>query len=187
MNSVSTQGSRRLVRGFFLRAANATLAVSLLALGACSWAPPVVHEETPRLEVPSADALSNRAPQSVRDQVLLTARRMIGVDYRYGGASPATGFDCSGLVYYAHRAQGIALPRTARAQYEVARPVNRSDLRPGDLMFFRTGGKGISHVGFYLGPGRFLHAPGTGKKVSVGDYRIAYWRARFAGAGRINY
>ncbi len=126
-------------------------------------------------------------PQSLRDDVLSTARQMIGVNYRFGGASPDTGFDCSGLIYYAHRAQGISLPRTASAQYEFAHPVTRNDMRPGDLMFFRTSGKRISHVGFYLGPGRFLHAPGTGKKVSVADYRNSYWRSRFAGAGRINY
>ncbi|MBT8422211.1 MAG: C40 family peptidase, partial [Gammaproteobacteria bacterium] len=98
--------------------------------------------------------------------MLLTARKMIGVDYAYGGHSPDTGFDCSGLVYYAHKVNGIQVPRTAAAQFRFADPVPRDALRPGDLMFFRTSGRKISHVGIYLGPGHFLHAPGTGKHVT---------------------
>ncbi len=112
---------------------------------------------------------------------------MLGVPYRYGGHSPRDGFDCSGLVFYAHRRNGIEVPRTAQAQFEFSSRVRREQLRPGDLLFFRTSGKRISHVGFYLGPGRFLHAPGTGKQVSIADYRTTYWRSRFAGAGRVRH
>lgn len=160
-----------------------TLVLLGLAMSGCSWAPPQPEAGTSVVVAPTpAHSTSARAEAN---PVLTTARLMIGVHYTYGGHSPATGFDCSGLVYYAHKTHGISLPRTARAQYGFADSIPREALRPGDLMFFRTSGRRVSHVGLYLGPGRFLHAPGSGKHVTVADYRSTYWRARFAGAGRI--
>lgn len=156
------------------------------ALAGCSWAPPVQESRTGQIiTAPANPSGVQRGPHGETSPVLLTARKMIGVDYAYGGHSPDTGFDCSGLVYYAHKVNGIQVPRTAAAQFRFADPVPRDALRPGDLMFFRTSGRKISHVGIYLGPGRFLHAPGTGKHVTVADHRSTYWRARFAGAGRV--
>lgn len=160
----------------------------LLGLGACSWSPPggdQSHQSSVPINTPEPVTRTQRHPEGDYSPVLLTARRMLGTPYQYGGHTPDQGFDCSGLVYFAHRSHGLDVPRTARAQFDFAAPVSYGDMRPGDLMFFRTRGKQVSHVGFYLGPGRFLHAPGTGKQVSVADYRSTYWRARFAGAGRI--
>lgn len=157
-----------------------------VALGGCSWAPPLPESTTGTTIAPArAPTTGDGYERYENNPVLLTARQMIGVNYAYGGHAPDTGFDCSGLVYYAHKTHGINLPRTAKAQYAFADPVNRDALRPGDLMFFRTSGKRISHVGLYLGPGRLLHAPSSGKQVTVADYRTTYWRARYAGAGRI--
>ncbi len=157
-----------------------------ISLGACSWAPPQAdHTGASRVDSVPASGPGQSARKASNNPVLLTARQMIGINYSYGGHSPDTGFDCSGLVYYAHRANGIDVPRTARALYDFSQPVDRDELRPGDLMFFRTSGKRVSHVGFYMGPGRLLHAPSTGKQVTVADYRTTYWRARYAGAGRV--
>lgn len=166
------------------------MSVTAALLTGCSWAPPAADGPTTTIIASRATSTVGTAergpgPSRATDPILLTARQMIGIDYAYGGHSPDTGFDCSGLVYYAHRAHGIDLPRTAQAQYGFANPVPREALRPGDLMFFRTSGKRVSHVGLYLGPGRFLHAPGSGKQVTVADYRSTYWRSRFVGAGRI--
>lgn len=154
--------------------------IAILLLGGCSWAPT-------QQEPLASPQIAKRSPAThTVNPVLQTARRMMGVPYRYGGQLPDTGFDCSGLVYYSHRVNGISVPRTARDQYRFATPVPRTQLRPGDLLFFRTSGKNVSHVGFYLGPKRFLHAPSSGKRVTVADYSTSYWRSRFAGAGRIS-
>jgi len=108
----------------------------------------------------------------------------MGTPYRYGGSDPREGFDCSGLVQYTHRQAGIAVPRTARAQYNASRPVSRRQLRPGDLVFFRIDGRRISHVGIYLGDGRFIHAPSSGQKVTTARLDDPYWRRHYSGAGR---
>ncbi len=119
-----------------------------------------------------------------RERILATAMDLLGTPYRYGGTSPREGFDCSGLVQYTHRRAGIEVPRTTRAQYNASRPVSRRQLRPGDLVFFRVDGRRISHVGIYLGDGRFIHAPSSGKKVSIARLDDPWWRKRYSGAGR---
>src|SRR5712691_3962141 len=90
------------------------------------------------------------------------ARTFIGVPYRWGGMSPRTGFDCSGFVAFVYRHFGVSLPHYTVAQYQRGRRVARGALRPGDLVFFA----GLSHVGLYVGGGRFVHAPHTGTRVS---------------------
>ena len=114
--------------------------------------------------------------------VVETARQMLGRPYRAGGDGPR-GFDCSGLVRYSYGRAGIALPRTSAAQYSAARPVARGALQPGDLLFFDINGQRASHVGIYVGDGRFVHAPSTGKRVSVESLDNPYWRRRIIGAG----
>lgn len=113
------------------------------------------------------------------------AQSMIGVRYKYGGRSPKTGFDCSGLVYYSHLQAGKNIPRTSQAQYRASKPVPRDRLKQGDLVFFRIEPNKISHVGIYLGKGRFVHAPSSGKKVTVGTMDNPYWKHRFVRGGRI--
>lgn len=107
------------------------------------------------------------------------------IRYRRGGREPSTGFDCSGFVRYVFR-QTVdeELPGDSASQFTVGAKVNRSDLKTGDLVFFRTRGKRISHVGIYLGEGRFIHSPSSGKRVSINRLDETYWARRFAGAKR---
>jgi len=115
--------------------------------------------------------------------VLEAAETRIGAPYRYGGSGPDA-FDCSGLVAYAHRQVGIAVPRTAAEQYSQATPVERRELRPGDLVFFRLAGRDVGHVGIYAGDDRFVHAPQSGGHVRLASLEDEWYRQRFAGAGR---
>lgn len=114
------------------------------------------------------------------------AREQIGLPYRYGGSDPHRGFDCSGLVSYVHAQEGIAVPRTAAAQYAAARKVDRDDLLPGDLVFFRLEPRNrqVTHVGVYIGQGRFVHAPQSGRDVGEARLDDPYYQERFAGSGR---
>ena len=144
------------------------LLLGLLLLAACA---PLQREAPPG---PSADP--GRA-------LLLAAESRIGTPYAYGGAGPDA-FDCSGLVTYAHRQLGINVPRTAAEQFAAATPVPRRDLRPGDLVFFRLDGRGVSHVGIYAGDNRFVHAPQSGGHVRVASLEDEWYRQRYAGAGR---
>lgn len=118
-------------------------------------------------------------------QVISVAKSMLGKPYHYGGLSPSTGFDCSGLVYFAHRRVGRTLPRTSYGQFKATKPVHRNGLKPGDLVFFRIKRNRISHVGIYLGDQRFIHAPSSGKSVNVASLDNPYWRKRFVRGGRV--
>jgi hypothetical protein len=109
------------------------------------------------------------------------AKRLVGVPYRYGGSTPRSGFDCSGFVSFVYRHFGIALPRTSYGQYGVGRSVPRRALRPGDLVFF----DGLGHVGMYVGAGRFIHAPSSGKRVQVSRLAESWYRSRYVGARRL--
>ncbi len=121
--------------------------------------------------------------RGLRERVVRTALGFMGKPYRWGGPSPETGFDCSGLTMAAYRLHGLALPRTAEKQFSVGRSVGARDLRDGDLVFFATsGGRAPSHVGLYLGQGRFIHAPGRGKVVRVDSLSERYYEQRFLGA-----
>jgi cell wall-associated NlpC family hydrolase len=110
----------------------------------------------------------------------------VGARYHYGGSSPDTGFDCSGLVIHVYeRAWGIELPRSTAEQRHIGHPVKRSELKPGDLVFYNTRKRPFSHVGIYLGDGDFVHAPRRGQRVRVESVDNPYWRARFSGARRL--
>ncbi len=122
---------------------------------------------------------------SPRETLTSLAHRLLDTRYRRGGREPSTGFDCSGFVRYVFR-HGLdaELPASSAAQFLDGRAIARADLREGDLVFFRTAGKHISHVGIYLGDGSFIHAPSSGKRVSLSRLDEAYWAKRFAGAKR---
>jgi len=115
------------------------------------------------------------------EDIVRTARQFLGVPYKNGGETPS-GFDCSGYVMYVYGLHGIRLPRAADAQYDYGRPVSIGNACPGDLLFFRTKGFGISHVAIYTGEGRFIHAPSSGKKISYASLDNSYWNRRYAGA-----
>jgi cell wall-associated NlpC family hydrolase len=112
------------------------------------------------------------------------ALKMVGKPYRYGGAAPS-GFDCSGLVVFGYRQAGAALPHSTERQRAMSHPVRRSSLRRGDLVFFDLEGKKNSHVGIYLGEGRFVHAPSSGKHVRTDALGAAYWKKHFSEARRL--
>lgn len=114
------------------------------------------------------------------------ALSLIGVDYRFGGNSPESGLDCSGLIRYVfQQATGISLPRSARDQARVGESIKRDDLQPGDLVFFNTRRFQFSHVGLYIGDNRFIHAPSSGGTVEVSNLDNRYWQKAFNGARRI--
>jgi cell wall-associated NlpC family hydrolase len=119
-------------------------------------------------------------------ELALQALAFVGIRYKYGGSSPDTGFDCSGLVrYVASQALGLMLPRDSRALSAVGAQVRSEDLQPGDLVFFNTLRKSFSHVGIYVGDRRFIHAPASGGSVELVDMREPYWHSRYDGARRL--
>ena len=123
-------------------------------------------------------------PAAIGDEIALRAISLLGAPYIYGGSGPSA-FDCSGLVRFVHDQLGIAVPRTAAEQYSAAKPVDLRGLEPGDLLFFRTRGRRVSHVAIYTGEGRFIHAPQTGRPVEFRELDDEYYRQRLAGAGRL--
>ncbi|MEB3097158.1 C40 family peptidase [Achromobacter sp. D10] len=123
---------------------------------------------------------------TLRDRVVQAGLEAVGTPYSWGG-DDAEGFDCSGLVLYVFREiAGLELPRTARAQRTAGESVgDKKELRPGDLVFFATRGRGVtSHVGIYIGQNKFVHAPRRGTKVRVDEMKNPYWNKRYVGARR---
>ena len=122
----------------------------------------------------------------IHASLVALAMELRDIRYRRGGRNPESGFDCSGFVSYVFlHSIGLTLPATSAAQFVSGIKVARSDMRSGDLVFFRTSGKKrISHVGIYLDDGRFIHAPSSGKVVRIDSLDETYWAKRFAGAKR---
>lgn len=146
-------------------------------------APVAVPAATPAT-LPAAVAPAPHRAQ--RSEALLQALMALGVDYKYGGKTPVSGFDCSGLVAHVYRqAWGISLPPTVKGQSQAGWPVKLLELQPGDLVFYDTQKRPYSHVGIYLGDGKFVHSPRTGAQVRVESIKAAYWAQRFNGARRI--
>jgi cell wall-associated NlpC family hydrolase len=125
-----------------------------------------------------------RDGSEVRGSIAELALSMVGVQYRYGGADPDEGFDCSGLVYYAYASNGHIVPRTSRAQFDAARKIPLADAAEGDLLFFQDQDN-LSHVGLYLGDGRFVHAPSSGDTVRVARVDTPYYRRNLVAVGRL--
>ena len=133
-----------------------------------------------------ADGIAGRqtARSLKASKVLQLARQFQGVPYVWGGTSPS-GFDCSGYTHYVLLKNDIIVPRTASEQYNVGTWVSKSQLMPGDLVFFSTYKAGPSHVGFYLGNNRFIHASSGGGKVIISDMGSTYYTQRYIGAKRV--
>ncbi|GAB2610044.1 hypothetical protein GCM10027191_02370 [Novilysobacter erysipheiresistens] len=134
----------------------------------------------------AAVAADYTPPDSKIKTVLQKALTLLGTPYRWGGTSPEKGFDCSGLVSYVFRnALGIDLPRVSRDQAETGELIaDKSELAAGDLVFFGRRGR-VDHVGIYVGEGRFVHAPSTGKDVMVSDLDSGYWSGKYMQARRV--
>ena len=142
--------------------------------------------ETITAEQMSGDANPNNWSGRARE-VLVNALSLTGVKYAYGGNSPETGFDCSGFVRYVFKqAASLTLPHSALAISQLGKTVPKSELQPGDLVFFNTLKNTFSHVGIYLGNNRFIHSPSVGGKVRVENMQDGYWANRFSGAQRID-
>ena len=119
----------------------------------------------------------------LRKEIVRTANQYIGVRYRWGGQSSRTGFDCSGLTMAVYRLNGLKLPRSSRQQWKSGRPVDPGQLLKADLVFFATtGSRRVSHVGIYLGNDKFLHAPGSGRKIRISSMANKYYKSRYLGA-----
>lgn len=138
------------------------------------------------LQLKEATSLFQRAAVGAGEAVA-RALDLVGIRYRRGGTLPETGFDCSGFVGYVFREGiGLVLPRTSREISKSGEVVRKSELQPGDLVFFNTMRRGFSHVGIYLGDNFFVHAPASGGEVRVENMNAAYWGKRYNGARRIN-
>ena len=135
-----------------------------------------------RVDVPATASGTPSRGRSRGETAVIAATRQVGVPYRYGGNS-RSGFDCSGLVQYAWAQAGVGIPRTTSEQWRRMSRVRSSDLQRGDLLFFRIDGR-VSHVGMYMGSGQFVHAPSTGRSVSVTSLDSGFYRETFVGATR---
>lgn len=152
------------------------ISVSLLA--ACSSQGPVVSRSAPA----SIPVAQTRAESLVGERAAEIAVRQVGVPYRYGGMS-ASGFDCSGLVHFSYARAGKTIPRTTNGLWQSAHPVAQRELQVGDVLFFDIEGK-MSHVGLYLGEGRFVHAPANGRRVSIESLHSEFYRQALIRGGR---
>ncbi len=129
---------------------------------------------------------AQRFDRALRSDIVVRALTLIDTPYRYGGSTPASGFDCSGLVRYVyHSVAGRQLPRRSEEMGKLGETITRSQLEPGDLVFFNTLARAYSHVAIYIGDGRFLHAPARSGRVRIEALDDRYWRARFNGARRL--
>nr|CAA6823330.1 MAG: NLP/P60 family protein [uncultured Thiotrichaceae bacterium] len=135
--------------------------------------PPVQYYQPASRSTPNTPHLS-----AERQRVIAAAKRQMGIKYRWGGNTPGEGFDCSGFTKYSLKVTGAKIPRTAAQQSKASRTIKRSSLRPGDMIFFKTSGKRVNHVGIYLGNGKFIHAASGGGKVMTDDLRKNYWQKR---------
>ena len=124
--------------------------------------------------------------QNQASDLVVGAMGFLGVPYRRGGTSAESGFDCSGFVKAMYEQTiGLVLPRSAAQQAAATQTIDKSELKPGDLVFFNTMRHAFSHVGIYVGNGKFIHSPKPGAEVRVEDMGLAYWTRRYDGARRV--
>lgn len=159
----------------------------MVFLSACSGDLPVKPDpgpgnpENPKSVTPLAKFFGP-GKTDYRHLVIENVSAQLGKPYRWGGNSPKTGFDCSGLVFFAHAKAGLKVPRKSVLQLSRAKKVALKQVQPGDLLFFRTKSS-ASHVGIFIGGQEFIHAPSRGKKVSKASLANHYWRRRLYAAG----
>ena len=147
-----------------------SLLLTLALLAACSSAP----------------QRTQNVSNSQMDDLVMYAMSLADTPYHYGGNSTNSGFDCSGFVGHVYRHElDLSLPRTSKGISRVGMPLNQSELRSGDLVFYNTLREPFSHVGIYIGDGKFVHSPRSGEKIRVEQMQMDYWRLRYNGARRI--
>ena len=165
-----------------------------ILLAACSTAPTRMSGGNPsysRTEPGAPRAIPPGLPQFIdhsvgEEEISIEAMSLVGIPYRWGGNTPDSGFDCSGLVtYVVRRAASVNLPRTTEQMESVGTPINPDEISPGDLIFFNTTGRAHSHVGIYVGQYRFVNAPSTGGTVRIDYVTNPYWAKRFDGIRRV--
>ena len=162
------------------------LLASVLLLGACASSG-ARSDASQAFALPDAEYGEPTALSAMSNEVLMRAIGLVGTPYVYGGNSQAGGFDCSGLVDFVFLdAAGLRLPRRTRELIEMDAPrIARENLQPGDLVFFNPGGGRTSHIGIYVGEGRFVHAPSTGGTVRLDVLDAPYWKLSYVGAKRV--
>src|SRR3569832_2090650 len=168
------------------------LCSALLVACSAAQAAPAPSAEDDMARFMSDKGLLNQLDQvrmTVADrtsELVMTAMGFLGVPYRRGGNDADTGFDCSGFVRSMYeRTVGLVLPRLAKGQAAATQPIDKRELQPGDLVFFNTMKHAFSHVGIYVGDGKFIHSPKPGAQVRVEDMDKSYWARRFDGARRV--
>jgi len=146
---------------------------------------------SPRSAQPARSTVTKRPGDSSQSAAVPTTQRVVrsamtyrGTRYRRGGTS-RVGFDCSGFTRHVYMKEGISLPHSSRAQSRLGKPVSRGELQVGDLVFFSTGRGGISHVGIYIGGGKFIHSSNHGRGVTIDSLDSNYYRARYRCARRV--
>ena len=117
--------------------------------------------------------------------VVATAKTQIGRAYKYGGISPKTGFDCSGLIAWSYQQHGIKVPRHSADQAKTGQAVKKSQLSPGDIVVFRISSRSGLHTGLYSGNGKFVHSPSAGKRIREDKIDDNYWKRRYVSARRV--
>ena len=163
---------------------------SLLLAASVQASPPTVGDDLDQLlSDKGLIARLDQVRQSVGEktsELVFTAMGFLGVPYRRGGNTVESGFDCSGFVKAMYeQTVGLVLPRKAEQQAATTEKIYRTELRPGDLVFFNTMRRAFSHVGIYVGEGKFIHSPKPGSEVRVDDMAGTYWSRRFDGARRV--
>ena len=134
----------------------------------------------------SSSGRRSSGSQDEAGDLIMNAMSLIGLSYRFGGNSPTQGLDCSGFMQYIFkRSMGITLPRTSAEMASVGQQVVRANLKPGDMVFFGSGGR-VSHVGMYIGNDRFIHAPRTGRDIEITSMNGNYWKSRYITARRVD-
>ena len=164
------------------------VATTCSVLAGCASAPPrrataIVLPET-RQQQPAARHRMPAKPTLVRRSIARLAIDLVGTPYRYGGTTPDRGFDCSGLVFYTYERSGLKVPRTSAQLFRRAKKIALSQARQGDLVFFEDQTK-LSHVGIYLGHDLFVHAPSTGRTVTIASLDTPYYHRHLVAVGRI--
>ncbi|WP_288841446.1 C40 family peptidase [uncultured Deefgea sp.] len=155
-----------------------TLLCGFLILTGCTSTKPAKNK--PAKPIPS---LANIQVEGAGREVVMYALGLLETQYQFGGTNPEAGLDCSGLVLLVYKnALGVTLPRTAAAMAAAARPVSQSEMRAGDLVFFKTTDRSFSHVGIYLGDEKFIHAPSSNGRVRIESLKNVYFAPRFEGA-----